>query len=265
MPPDIHSTAIVDSSAKIGDNCTIGPYCMIGENVSLGDNSNLHSHVVLDGDLTIGEHAEIFPFACIGKQTQDLKFQGDAGDIRIGSNVTIREYVTVNSPTSGEGSTTVGDDCHILAYCHIAHDCRVGNNVVMSNATNLAGHVIVDDHVVFGGLVGVHQFCRIGTMAMIGTHSKIVQDIAPYSLAEGNPAFPKTVNKVGMERNGINADDIRKVSAAHKKLFRSGLTQEQALTEIKEELGETEELTSLITFVQDSERGLARPRHKTNQ
>ncbi|MFW5996797.1 MAG: acyl-ACP--UDP-N-acetylglucosamine O-acyltransferase [Verrucomicrobiota bacterium] len=262
MSSEIHETAIIHPDAEIGADCRIGPYCIIGEKVALGDGCYLHGHVVLDGNLTIGRKAEIFPFACLGKQTQDLKFKGEEGSITIGDDVTLREYVTVNMPTSGDGETTIGDNCHLLAYCHIAHDCRLGNQIVMSNSTHLAGHVIVEDRVVFGGMIGVHQFCRLGTMAMIGAHSKVVQDIVPYSLADGNPASPRSVNKVAMQRNDLDAETVKAVTSAHKTLFRSHLTQEQALAEINGENENIPAVNDIITFITNSERGIARPKTK---
>lgn len=258
MTTEIHPTAIVHSGAEIDMGCTIGPYCVIGEKVKLGHDSRLQSHVVLDGKLEIGAGAEIFPFACLGKITQDLKYEGLEGQIKIGSNTTIREYVTVHMPT-GDGLTYIGNNCHLLAYSHIAHDCQVGDHVVMSNSTHLAGHVIIEDRVIFGGLIGVHQFCRIGTMSMIGAHSKVAQDIVPYSLADGNPALPRTVNKIGMTRNGLAQSAVKDVSRAHRLLFREGLTLDKAVEQINSELVDRPELTSIIEFVRNSERGLARP------
>lgn len=262
MSNAIHETAVIHPRTEIGSDCRIGPYCIIGEKVTLGNGCHLHGHVVLDGNLTIGDNADIFPFACLGKQTQDLKFTGEEGCIYIGDNATLREYVTVNMPTSGDGETRIGDNCHLLAYCHIAHDCRLGNNVIMSNSTHLAGHVTVEDSVVFGGITGVHQFCRIGSMAMVGAHSKVVQDIIPYSLTDGNPATPRTINKVAMQRNNLSTESIRTITTAHKILFRSRLNQEQAICELEDKYGNIPEIKNTITFIRNSERGIARPRDK---
>ena len=258
MAKQIHPAAIIHPGAQIGDDCRIGPYCVIGEKVRLGAGSRLQSHVVLDGNIEIGAGADIFPFACLGKVTQDLKYQGEEGSIHIGRHATIREYVTVHMPT-GDGLTSVGDNCHLLAYCHIAHDCRVGNEVIMSNSTHLAGHVIVEDKVIFGGMIGVHQFCRIGTMSMIGAHSKVVQDIVPFSLADGNPALPRSINKIGMSRRGLDDDTIRAIGQAHRLLFRSGLPQEKALRQIEDQCESSTGITAILKFVQATERGLARP------
>lgn len=263
MAADIHQTAIVDRSARIGNDCVIGPYCIVGPGVRLGRGTRVHAHVILDGRLTIGDDCEIFSFACLGKQTQDLKFQGGKGRIDVGSGTTVREYVTVHMPTSEEGVTRVGANCHLLAYCHIAHDCLLGDGVIMSNGTNLAGHVVVGDHAVFGGLVGVHQFVRIGTMVMVGGMSKVVQDLVPCALAEGIPASPRTVNKIGMQRNQLDEHEIRNVQKAHKLIFRAELTLEAAADAIRKNLPPSPRIKAILDFITTSERGIARPRMKT--
>src|SRR5437879_5546576 len=220
----IHQTAVIHPKAVIGDACEIGSYCVIGEHVTLGDGCRLHSHVVVDGHTKLGQGNEIFPFASIGLKTQDLKWKGGITRTEIGDHNTFREYVTIHSATSDGEVTRVGSRNHILAYAHLAHNACVGNEVIMSNVATLAGHVIVEDKAVIGGLAAVHQFCRIGKMAMIGGCSKVVQDVAPFMLADGNPAETRTVNKVGMERNGISEDTQAAVRQAYKILFRQGLT-----------------------------------------
>jgi len=254
----VHPTAIIHPQAHIGADCEIGPYCVIGENVMLGAGCHLHSHVVIDGHTMLGQGNEIFPFACIGLKTQDLKWKGGVTRTRIGDHNTLREYVTVHSAT-GEGETTVvGSDNHILAYCHIAHNTTLGNGIIMSNVATLAGHVVVEDHAVIGGLAAVHQFCRIGKMAIIGGCSKVVQDVPPYMLADGNPAETRTVNKVGMERHGVSEEAQSAVRQAFKLLFREGLTISNALTRIEAELPSLPEIQHLIQFVRTSERGISK-------
>src|SRR4051812_2946173 len=204
----IHSTAVIHPKAVIGNACEIGPYCVIGEHVVLGERCKLHSHVVLDGHTTLGARNEIFPFASIGLKTQDLKWKGGLARVEIGNHNTFREYVTVNSATADGGVTRVGSHNHILAYCHIAHECTLGNHIVMSNVATLAGHIVVEDFAIVGGLAAVHQFCRIGKMSIIGGCSKVVQDVPPFMLADGNPAETRTINKIGMERNGVS-DEVQ--------------------------------------------------------
>jgi UDP-N-acetylglucosamine acyltransferase len=254
----IHSSAVVHKNAQIGEGCVIGPFCVIGENVTLGDRCHLHSHVVIDGHTTLGESNEIFPFASIGLKTQDLKWKGGLTRTQIGSHNTFREYVTIHSATGDGEVTTVGSHNHILAYCHIAHNVILGNHVIMSNVATLAGHIVVEDRAVIGGLAAVHQFCRIGTMSIIGGCSKVVQDVPPYMLADGNPAQTRTINKVGLERNGVSEEAQAALKQAYKILFREGLTIPNALAKIESDLAPLPELRRLIDFVRASERGISK-------
>jgi UDP-N-acetylglucosamine acyltransferase len=254
----IHSSAVIEPGAAIGADCEVGPFCVIGEKVVLGEGCKLHSHVVLDGCTTLGRGNEIFPFACIGLKTQDLKWKGGATRTQIGDFNTFREYVTVNSSTADGGVTVIGSNNHLLAYAHVAHDVRLGNHVVMSNVATLAGHVIVEDHAIVGGLAAVHQFCRIGNLAIIGGCSKVVQDVPPFMLADGNPAQTRGTNKVGLERNGISPEAQGALRRAYKILFREGLTVSNALARIEAELPPHPEIQHLIAFARGSERGLSK-------
>ena len=254
----VHQTAIVLPKAKLGANCEIGPYCVIGENVTLGDGCKLHSHVVIDGHTKLGRENEIFPFASIGLKTQDLKWKGGITRTEIGNGNTFREYVTIHSATGDGEVTRVGSHNTILAYCHIAHNVTLGDHVIMSNVATLGGHVTVEDHAVIGGLAAVHQFCRIGKISMIGGCSKIVQDVPPFMIADGNPAETRTINKIGMERNGVSEEAQNALRQAYKILFREGLTIPNALARIEKELPPLPEVKHLIQFVQSSERGISK-------
>ncbi len=258
MAAEIHPTAIIEDGAVIGADCYVGPYCIIGANVQMGDRCNLHSHVVVDGYTSLGADVEIFPFACIGKRTQDLKYQGGTMPVEIGANCVLREYVTVNQPTQEGGKTVLGPDCNLLAYCHVAHDCRLGRGVIISNATNLAGHVSIGDHTVFGGMCGVHQFCRIGSLTMISALSKVVQDVPPCCLVDGNPARLVTINKVGLQRHGRDPTQVQTVMKLFKRIFRSPQPLEQAAEKAKEEIEQTEDVKNVLAFIEASERGIAR-------
>lgn len=260
MGRTIHSTAIISPEAAIGEDCSIGPYCVVGEDVTLGAGTRLHEHVSVDGHTTVGERCEIFPFASVGKRTQDLKYGGGTAYVEIGHDTTLREYVTVNAATAAGEKTIIGNHCNILAYCHIAHECILGDHVIMSNATQLAGHVIVEDHVVFGGIGGVHQFVRIGAMSMISATAKVVQDVLPFCLVDGNPAVPVTINKVGLERNGKSPEVIDIVQKAYRTIFRANLTIEAAVTQLREAYPDVEEVERIVRFAEASERGLARPK-----
>jgi len=258
MSISAHATAVIHPKAHVGEGCEIGPYCVIGEHVILGTGCKLHSHVVIDGHTKIGSRNKIYPFASIGLQTQDLKWKGGVTRTEIGDDNTFREYVTINSATADGEVTKVGSKNHILAYCHLAHNVSVGNNVIMSNVATLAGHVRIEDHVVIGGLVAIHQFCRIGKMAMIGGCSKVVQDVPPYMLADGNPAETRTINKIGLERNGIADTAQTALRQAYKILFREGFTIPNAAARIEKECPSLPELAYLLQFVRTSERGISK-------
>lgn len=255
--PQIHPTAVVDPGATLGADTIIGPYCVVGERVSIGAGTRLISHVVIDGLTTLGDHCTVFPFASVGLQTQDLKFKGGQPGVKIGSHVTIRESVTIHAATFDGDFTTVGDHCHIMAYAHVAHDCHVGHRVIMANCATLAGHVIVEDQAIIGGLSGVHQFVRIGRLSITGGCSKVVKDIPPFMMADGNPLAIHTVNKIGMERAGLGETAQAAMKKAYKILYRENRTTESALAELRT-LEKSPELEHLIAFVASSERGITR-------
>jgi UDP-N-acetylglucosamine acyltransferase len=254
----IHPTAIIHPKAKVAASCVIGPYCVIGEHVTLGENCRLHSHAVVDGHTTLGQRNEIFPFAAIGLKTQDLKWKGGATHVRIGDDNVFREGVTVHSATSDGDATVLGSNNLLLTNVHIAHDCQLGNHIIMSSFAGLAGHVIVEDNAILAGYVAVHQFCRIGKHAMIGGCCKVRQDIAPFMLADGDPAKPVTVNKIGLERHGISEDAQTALRAAYKIIFREGLLVTNALARVEAELPPLPEIQHLVQFIRASERGISK-------
>ncbi|HNQ90133.1 MAG TPA: acyl-ACP--UDP-N-acetylglucosamine O-acyltransferase [Verrucomicrobiota bacterium] len=254
----IHPTAVVDPRAEVGAECEIGPYCVVGPKVVLGDRCRLMAHGVVDGDTVLGVGNVVYPFACLGLQTQDLKYAGGSTRTRIGDGNTFREYVTVHSATGEGGETRIGNQNHLLAYCHVAHDGILGSHIIMSNVATLAGHVTVEDYAVIGGLAAVHQFCRIGRMSMIGGCAKVVQDVAPYMLADGNPARIRAVNKVGCDRNGVSAEAQAALRQAHRLLYREGLILANAVARIEAEVPDLGEIRQLVAFVRASERGLTR-------
>ena len=261
MPDDIHNTAIVGPNAVIGKGVKIGPYSIIGDSVKLGDNIVIGPHVVLDGDTTIGNNCHIHSFASIGAKSQDLKDIEGGGKLIIGSGNTFREFVTINCGTmEGGGLTTLGDNNFLMAYTHVAHDCQLGNNIVMGNVATLAGHVIVEDYVILGGLVAVHQFVRIGRHAFIGGGSLIPMDIAPFVKVAGQESRGKLIglNSIGLKRRGIELESINALKKAYKIIWRSKKMLEDALNEVDEELGGVEEVKHLVNFIRSSERGLTR-------
>jgi UDP-N-acetylglucosamine acyltransferase len=253
----VHRSAIVHKKAKIGAGCEIGPYCVIGEHVTLGPKCKLHSHVVVGGHTRLGRENEIFPFASIGLKTQDLKWKGGITRTEIGDHNTLREYVSVHSATGDGEVTRIGSHNHILAYTHIAHNCILGDHIILSNAATLAGHVTVEDYARIS-ICAIHQFCRIGRMAMVGGCSKVVQDVPPYMLADGNPAETRTINKVAMERLGVSEEAQTALRAAFKILFREGLTVSNALVKVEKKLPPLPEILHLVKFIRSSERGIGK-------
>lgn len=252
----IHPTAIIHPGARIGEDCKIGPYCVIGAQVTLGPRCRLLSHVVVDGDTCLGAENEIFPFASIGLRSQDLKWRGGHTRVEIGDRNTLREAVTVHSATSDGGVTRVGSNNNLLAYAHVAHDCVLGDHIIMSNCAGLAGHAVIEDRAILGGYVAVHQFCRIGTMAMLGGCTKVRQDVAPYMLVDGDPGETRALNKIGLERAGVSAESQAALKLAHRILFRGGLTVPNALARIEQEVPALPEIQHLVQFIRASERGI---------
>lgn len=256
MSAKIHPTAVIDPAAQIGADCEIGPYCVIGPKVELGAGCWLQHHVSLNGPSKIGRGNRFFAFSSIGQQTQDLKYVGEPTWLEVGDGNCFREFVTVHRGTAPESVTRIGNGGNFLAYSHIAHDCLVGNNVIFSNNGTLAGHVEVGDHAIIGGLTAIHQFCRIGAYALTGGCSKIVQDVPPYMIADGNPAKVRSYNKVGLERQGFSEEAQRVIKEAYRLIYRSNLNLQQAVEQIRADLPETPELTLLVEFVTNSPRGI---------
>jgi UDP-N-acetylglucosamine acyltransferase len=254
----IHPTAVIHPKAQLGANCDIGPYCIIGEHVILGDGCKLHSHVVIDGHAKLGKENEIFPFAAIGMKTQDLKWKGGVTRVEIGDRNVFREGVTIHCATNDGDATIVGSNNLLIIYAHVAHDCRLGDGIIMSGFAGLAGHVVVEDGAVFAGYVAVHQFCRIGKLSMIGGCSKIVQDVPPFMIVDGNPGETRTINKVGLERHGVSEETQNALRQAYKIIFREGLTIPNALAKIESELPPSPEMQHLVQFARSSERGISK-------
>lgn len=216
---NIHPSSVIADGAVIGDGCTIGPFCVIGPDVVLADNVTLKSHVVVDGDTHIGADTVVFSFAVLGEIPQDLKFGGEKTRLRIGARNRIREHVTMNTGTAGGGNETlIGDDCLFMAGCHIAHDAQIGNRVVIVNSTAIAGHCIIEDDVIVGGLCGVHQFVRIGKGAIIGALSMVTHDVIPHGLVMGPRGELDGLNLVGLKRKGVDRADITALRAAFQAL-----------------------------------------------
>jgi len=255
---EIHPSAIVDSKAELRAGTIVGPYCIVGSDVMLGEGCWLQHHVTLCGPMRAGRENKFYAYCSIGQQTQDLKYAGEPTYLEIGNENTFREFCTVNRSTKSDGKTRVGNRGNFLAYSHIGHDCTVGDSVVFSNNGTLAGYVEVGDHAVMGGLTAVHQFCRIGRFAITGGCSKIVQDVPPFLIADGNPAQIRGVNLVGLERACYAPESVKAIKEAFRLIYRSKLNTRQAIEAVRNQIEPREEVTHLIEFIEKSERGIIR-------
>lgn len=253
----IHYSAIVEEGAQLGDNVTIGPFTIIGKDVIIGDSTTIDSHTLITGKTTIGENNHIYSHATIGTAPQDSSFDGEEVELIIGDNNTIREYTLFNAGTAkGGGKTIIGNNNFFMGYVHVAHDCIIGNNCTFANAVTFAGHVECGDYTVIGGLVPIHQFCKIGSSVMIGGGSVVTQDIPHYCLAEGNRAKVKNLNIVGLKRRFDNIDIINELKQAYKKLFRNKnkSIQDSALEILNE--NKNKEVIKLCEFILNTKRGI---------
>lgn len=259
---NIHPTAIVHSGAEIDADVVIGPYCTVGGHVKIGRGTRLISHVVLDGHTTIGEENEIFPFASVGAVPQDLKYKGEPTTLTIGHRNKIRECATLQPGTvQGGGKTVVGDDNLFMAYTHVAHDCLVGNNNIFANSVQLSGHVEIHNGAVIGGISGIHQFCRIGDMAMVAAGSIVVQDVPNFCVAQGDRATLRGLNVVGMRRKGLTASDLSQIKDLYKRLFLNPMpTLDETIAACRASgLLDSQHAQRFIEFVQSARRGVVRP------
>jgi UDP-N-acetylglucosamine acyltransferase len=258
----IHPTAIVDPAAQLGEAVIIGPYSVVGPDVVLGDGVELKSHVVVDGKTTVGAGTRIFPFASVGMQPQDLKYKGENSILEIGSNVIIREHVTVNPGTEGGGMVTrVGNNVMLAIGAHVAHDCIIGDYCLVMNHVLLGGHVVIGEHAVLGGGSAVHQFARIGKHAMIGGLSGVENDVIPFGTVMGNRARLEGLNILGMKRRGFSRDDIHAVRHAYKDLFLGeGGVMADRIAAVTQAYGDSAAVQDILTFIGgEGSRRLCRP------
>lgn len=250
----IHPSAVIEDGAQIGENCKIGPFCHIGPEVRLGDGCDIKSHVVISGDTVIGSNNTIFSFAVIGEIPQDKKFGGEKTQLIIGNNNRIREHVTINTGTVGGGSLTkIGDNCLLMAGCHIAHDVNLHNNVIVVNNAAVAGHCIVEDDVIIGGLSGIHQFVRIGQGAIIGAVTMVTNDVMPYGLVQAPRGELDGLNLVGLKRRGVARSDITEMRAAFQMLAQGEGTFHERAQRLQEEFGShyVRQIAEFITAASD--------------
>lgn len=259
----IHATAIVDKNASLDSTVEVGPYAVIGPNVVIGAGTKIGSHVVMDGHTTVGRDNVFHPFSSIGGPPQDKKYAGEPTRLDIGDRNLIREFCTFNLGTVQDGGVTrIGNDNWIMAYVHLAHDVQVGSHTIFANNASLAGHVEVGDWVILGGFSAVHQFCKIGSHAMLGMSTSLTQDVPPFVILNGNPAAAHGINVEGLKRRGFTREQIGAIRNAYKTIYKSGFT----LAEAKSALAEAEKalpdaaihLRAMREFLETSSRGIVR-------
>jgi UDP-N-acetylglucosamine acyltransferase len=255
----IHRTAMVHPQAQIGYNVTIGPYAIIGANVELGDHCTVGPHVSIDGWTKVGQGNHFFNSAAIGYEPQDFSYQGEETYLYIGANNIFHEKVTIHRGTaSGSKETRIGDGNIFMPGSHVAHDCQVGHQNILDTGATLAGHVTLEDWIVIGGMSGIHQFCKIGTMALIRAMTKIVKDIPPFILVEGNPAKVTGVNLSGLRKNRFSQAVSQEIIMAYKLLYHSNLRLDQALETMEQKLQNSWEIEHFISFIRNAKRGIQR-------
>ena len=255
----IHPGAIVHPRAQLGKNVSIGAFSVVGEHVEIGDDTSVGAHVVIEGRTRIGKRNHIFQFCSLGAAPQDKKYAGEPTRLEIGDDNTIREFCTLNCGTVQDaGATRVGSDNWIMAYVHVAHDCQIGNHAIFANNAQLAGHVHVDDFAILGGFTGVHQFVRIGAHSFTAIATVLVHDLPPYIMAAGNTARAHGINTEGLRRRGFSAATLAEIKRAYKILYKSGLTLEEAKSQLAQQARTFEEIRLLAEFLQRSTRGIVR-------
>jgi UDP-N-acetylglucosamine acyltransferase len=244
----IHPTAVIHPNSQLHPTVQVGAYAVIGANVKVGAETIIGAHTVLEGPCEIGTGNQIFTGAAIGLEPQDLKYVGEPSWVKIGDNNLIREYVTINRATGGGQATIIGNGNLLMAYVHVGHNCVIGDSVIIANSVALAGHVHIESRARLSGVLGVHQFVHIGTMAMVGGMARIDRDVPPYMLVEGNPARVRSLNLVGLKRSGMPANDLQMLKKAYRLLYRSDVLFKDALQQL-ETLANTEEVQHLRRFL----------------
>jgi UDP-N-acetylglucosamine acyltransferase len=256
MTTRIHPTALVDASAELGVDVEIGPWAIVGPRCVVGDGSVLSPRATLERDVTLGAGVKVGVGTVLGGDPQDLKYRGEETRVEIGDGTVLREYSTINRGTAHSWVTKVGKGCFLMSYVHLAHDCLLGDGVLISNGTQLAGHVIVEDRATISGLCAVHQFVRVGAYAFVGGCSRVAQDVPPYVKAVGNPVKLFGLNSVGLQRSGFAEPVVRELKRAYRLLFRSEHNVSQGLERARSECEALPEVTRFLDFVARSERGV---------
>ncbi len=256
MSIEVHPTAIVHKDALLGDGVNVGPYAIIEKNTVVGKGTKISSHVSIAEGCRIGENCIIHKGAVLASVPQDLKFEGEETILEIGDGTTIREFVTLNRGTSASGKTVIGKNTLIMAYVHVAHDCLIGDNVIIANSVNMGGHVEIQNNATIGGMTPIHQFVKIGIFAFIGGGYRVPKDVPPYILAAGEPLVYRTLNLVGLKRNGFSREAISKLSKGYNIIYDKKTSLEEGLSKLKSNGELTAELQIAVDFFESSSRGI---------
>ena len=256
MTARIHPTALVDASAQLGSDVEVGPWAIIGPQCTVGNGTHIAARATLERNVRLGERVQIGSGAILGGDPQDLKYRGEETWVDIGDETAVREYTTINRGTAHSITTSVGRNCFLMSYVHLAHDCHIGDNVIISNGTQLAGHVTVEDKATISGLCAVHQFSRIGRHSFIGGCSRVAQDVPPFVRAVGNPIKLFGLNSVGLRRTGFDEEVVRELKRAYRVCFRSDLNLGQGVERARAELTMLPDVQHFLDFIEASQRGV---------
>ncbi len=256
MTARIHPTALIDASAQLGEQVEVGPWVIIGPQCTIGNGTQIAARATLERNVRLGERVQIGIGAILGGDPQDLKYRGEETWVDIGDETAVREYATINRGTAHSITTSVGRNCFLMSYVHLAHDCHIGDNVIISNGTQLAGHVTVEEKAIISGLCAVHQFSRIGRHSFIGGCSRVAQDVPPFVRAVGNPIKLFGLNSVGLRRTGFEEDVVRELKRAYQLCFRSDLNLGQGVEKARAELTMLPEVQHFLDFIEASQRGV---------
>ena len=248
--------SVISKKAQIGKNVSIGPYCIIEDNVIIGDNTTIDSHTIIKEYTEVGENCNIFSHCVIGGVPQDKKYNGEKSKLVIGNNNTIREFCTLNRGTQESGITKIGNNCLFMAYVHIAHDCYLKNDIILANGVQLGGHVTIDNYGIVGGMTPVHQFCKIGMHSFIGGGLRVVQDVPPYIIANGEPLKFSGINILGLRRRKFSSTQRENIKKAYKLIYNSNYNISQATEKIKNTFNIDDSINDILDFIKSSSRGL---------
>lgn len=257
MTAKVHASALVDASAELGAGVEIGPGAIVGPKCVISDGCVIAAHAVIERNVTLGREVKIGVGAVIGGDPQDLKWTGEDTSVEIGDRTVLREYVTVNRGTSHSWKTVVGKDCFLMAYVHLAHDCHLGDGILISNGTQMGGHVIVEDRAIISGLCAIHQFERVGRHSFIGGCTRVTKDVPPFVKAVGNPMKLYGLNTIGLQRSGFSDETVRELKRAYRLCFNSELNLTQGVERARAEVRMSPDVEHFLAFVEASARGVA--------